>query len=434
MTCSRYAFFMPRIDGQFAAFNNLLFEPIVISMEEYDNLVGGEFDRFSSVELALLKEKGIIVDDAETDEKAFEHFKRTIEMQIHHNRVNILYIIPTNTCNLCCSYCFIGKLEKAPVIMSKETINNIVEKYTNYAKLNDLEKITVLFYGAEPLIAFNEIKYAIELFENKGLKPEYVIVTNGTLLHDEMAEYFAKKKVSIGLSVDGPKKYNDISRRFKGSGKSVYDQALKALKILKDHNVEYSLSVTITKEMLAHKEEFLDWLLAIGVKSIGFNLLHHDKHTPDFEDYYKKGSAFIVEANKRFTHLGIFEDRYDRKRRAFAQGDFMVSDCGAVGATQICIAPSGNVVTCHAFWNTSNDRCGNINCDTFESIISHPNRDIWKRNLTLYKAQCLKCPAFYICGGGCAKQAKDVFGDLEGIDKGFCIHTLTSLEDLINSI
>lgn len=58
----------------------------------------------------------------------------------------------------------------------------------------------------------------------------------------------------------------------------------------------------------------------------------------------------------------------------------------------------------------------------------------WQNNLTVNKDKCLNCPAIYICGGGCAMQSHDLFGNLNAIDEAFCIHSKYTLEILLNNL
>ena len=47
----------------------------------------------------------------------------------------------------------------------------------------------------------------------------------------------------------------------------------------------------------------------------------------------------------------------------------------------------------------------------------------WNNNITLNKKKCLKCPYIYMCGGGCAMESKNVFGNEKKLDKPFCQFT-----------
>lgn len=430
MLKSKHAYFHKR-NNSFIAFNNLIFEPVLLTQEEFDRIQTNDWSCFDNNDIEILKSKGILVSDEVKDDTAEKVFLEEMG-KAFKNDVELLYIIPTNRCNLACKYCFIGELNSPVQNMSTDTLNNIIEKYREYANGKNIKKVLIIFYGAEPLLSFNFLKIAIERFSKLPMKVEFSLVTNGTLLTQEMINFFEGYDLSLGLSVDGPKEYNDLNRVYKGASMSVYDASMKALEMLKSSKVPYALSVTITKDVLNHKEQYLNWLLDLKVPKIGFNLLHYQQYEDDFEQYYTDASNFIYDINSVLESNGVIEDRMERKKRAFFLQQFAFSDCGAVGATQLCFAPNGDATICHAYWNTEEDKCGNINELSIEEILLSQNVDKWKKELTLYKQECINCPGFYICGRGCVKQAKDVFKCEGELDKGFCIHTLTALNKLLD--
>ena len=66
----------------------------------------------------------------------------------------ILTVVFSNHCDLDCSYCCIGYKNNSP-ILSKESAIDFILKYKD-AKDNVLE-----FYGGEPTLHWEEIKYII---------------------------------------------------------------------------------------------------------------------------------------------------------------------------------------------------------------------------------------------------------------------------------
>lgn len=52
-------------------------------------------------------------------------------------------------------------------------------------------------------------------------------MTNGTLLTEQMVRFCKEHGVNIGISLDGPKYINDMSRVFSTNKGSVYDIVIK---------------------------------------------------------------------------------------------------------------------------------------------------------------------------------------------------------------
>ena len=234
----------------------------------------------------------------------------------------------------------------------------------------------------------------------------------------------------VGVSIDGPKEVNDFNRIYKNSSKGSYDTVIANLKRLKEMDLQFGLSTTLSNEVL-NRADFLNWLISLNIKNINFNLLHYTQPNEEWKTYYPKVSKFLFKAHKIFQKHDIKEDRILRKFRAFYINRFKFNDCSAVGAQQLAISPNGGLSICHAYWNSPIQKCGNIKSSTFEDVFKTEIYKSWKHNLTVNKKKCLKCPALYICGGGCPKQAADMFNNIQGIDKPFCIHTKYALKELL---
>lgn len=433
---SKFCRFIAVNEHKTAVFNSILFKPVIMDEKECMALKNNELYKFNETELNELRCRGIITENSLKDEQALSLLKRHVE-ECTKNGISLIYIIPSNFCNLACKYCFIGKLDDNAVQeIEFKTIDNIIQKYVAHLRKNHFLKASVVFYGAEPLTAFNKIKYAVEKFKSIiDINWEFSIVTNGTLINDEIVAFFKENNFGVGVSIDGPKDINDLNRIFKyNSDISVYDTIISKLKVLKDNGVSVGLSITLTQAILDNKKKFFEWLKNLGVKDINYNLLHYTSKCDDWEQYYCAASKFLFESDKILRQLNVVDDRLQRKIRAFNSDEFKYNDCGAIGGHQLCFAPNGDITVCHGYWHSEKERCGNINNDSFEDVMETQTFKKWQNNLTVRKAECLNCEAIYMCGGGCAMQSEDLFGDQNNIDRGFCIHTKESLKELLEDL
>lgn len=139
----------------------------------------------------------------------------------------------------------------------------------------------------------------------------------------------------------------------------------------------------------------------------------------------------MIKSNNEF---GINDERINRKYTSFYNNEFKFQDCGAKGGNQICISPDGNIDICHALWNNSPKNIGNINDIEFDDIFKTAEFYKWQNNITLNYSKCLKCPALFICGGGCSYQSKSLFGFENDIDLPFCIHSKMMLKYILTEM
>lgn len=171
----------------------------------------------------------------------------------------------TGACNLRCKYCIYSSSVKSfrefnAESMTKETI----KKSIDYLKKHGDDEVFISFYGGEPLIRFDLMKYAIEYAVEQIVNKElhFGFTTNLTLMTKEIAEYLVRiPNLSIVCSVDGPEDIHDVSRVY-ANGNGTYKDVMKGLSILKEElDKVCNPSVTINFNavyMVPYKEEKLN--------------------------------------------------------------------------------------------------------------------------------------------------------------------------------
>ena len=130
------------------------------------------------------------------------------------SRRRSLSLIVTHRCNVNCSYCYEKTYERdnghMNINVAKDAISYYMERDDGY------EKLSIEFFGGEPLLAFPLIKEIVEWFFSRSWKKKafFGIQTNGTLLTKEMKEWLIKysKKITVGFSIDGCKEAHDLNR------------------------------------------------------------------------------------------------------------------------------------------------------------------------------------------------------------------------------
>ena len=139
-----------------------------------------------------------------------------------------LVLFTTTCCNFRCKYCFEdhSNCKHMDKKIAKPIIDRFIDSYyfnkitNNNSKKN--ESLKVSFFGGEPLLNLDFIKWAVDYIDKQVsgiLNVSYGLTTNGSLLTKEVVDYLASHRFSIILSLDGPKEINDINRvDIKGNG------------------------------------------------------------------------------------------------------------------------------------------------------------------------------------------------------------------------
>lgn len=142
--------------------------------------------------------------------KNYNDNKKRFKEEMNENQTKILQkltILTTNNCNLQCKYCYAsgGSYNQEIQDLSCEEAKKIVDYFVT--KCSNIK--LVFFFGGEPLLNYEVIGYVCHYFnklksENKiNYIPNFAVITNGTILTDEIIDILVKYRFMITISVDG---------------------------------------------------------------------------------------------------------------------------------------------------------------------------------------------------------------------------------------
>jgi len=268
-------------------------------------------------------------------------------------KINISHI-----CNMACLYCYADYKDEQK-IMSIATAENIAIYIEENYKNNNIK---IGFFGGEPLMNFEVIKYLCKRLENgKPISMNnyyYGLVTNGTILDDDIIDLFHQYNFQIRISIDGMKDIHNKLRPYK-KGNGTYDDVSKNIKIFKakaKFSVNYEATYTCYHEHMnisrndirdfLNKEFNFDQSLIVDVSDpVWFAPQKKDyrNNCNDFENYIMHNEHFSF----RFSKF------INKKRSRFI--------C-SIGKTHFVITPNGNIYPCQLFISEKNKLIlGNIN-------------------------------------------------------------------------
>ena len=150
---------------------------------------------------------------------------------------NQLILELTGACNLRCKYCIYGAEETGFRGFNSESMTEeIIRAAIDYMNEHAAEEVYITFYGGEPLIRFDLMKYAIEYAKEKITNKEvhFGFTTNMTLMTREIAEYLVQiPNMSMICSIDGPEDVQNAARVY-ANGKGTYQDVIKGLGYLRE--------------------------------------------------------------------------------------------------------------------------------------------------------------------------------------------------------
>jgi uncharacterized protein len=233
---------------------------------------------FSTESLNLYPLPAGIADSLSSDEiPTSKDSQRLVE----HDRINDnpagisrLVLLIAQTCNLKCSYCF------AKAYMGSGSHDEVMSPATARAAIERVFKSVphlpeILFFGGEPLIGFATIKEAVQASKeycaaHQARIPAFAITTNGTLIDQEVIEFFRSHRFSVTISLDGPPHINDKQRQFP-SGRGTYDIVKKNIDLLRNAGIEINIEAVFTDNHTNCEETIestYEFLLKLGPRDI----------------------------------------------------------------------------------------------------------------------------------------------------------------------
>lgn len=375
-----------------------------------------------------------------SEEEDDELYRQCVQL-IYPPAISNAYIVVTENCNFNCKYCFISDTVSANdknKVMSKEVAKASVEllQKTYERQKHDYDK-TITFYGGEPLLNFDIIRYfmhEVEKVKSTSYWPDdvkYAIITNGSLINKAHIDFLRENNIALSISYDVDK--HSHANRTNCSGQETFDLVRNNIQICIDEKMPFSLSITISENTLRNREAVLQEILSLNPLTIAFNMLIPNKHMTPSNTYYEEATDFMIECFKQLRNKGLYEDRMMRKVQAFVENKLYLYDCCASGGNQFVIAPDGSIGICHGYLNNRKFFSANVLDKDFD-FRNSSDFSYWGKRSPIFIPECQDCECLGICGGGCPYAADYIHGSIYELDERFCIHAKKVLKWMINDL
>ena len=344
--------------------------------------------------------------------------------------IHILMKPASGLCNMRCKYCFYAdemqNREQASYgVMSPETLENVIQKTLDFAE----GACTIAFQGGEPTLAgldfYRECLRLEKKYNRKNIPISHALQTNGYLLDEEWCSFFAQNHFLIGLSVDGIRATHDAYRR-DAKGEDTYFHTMEGAKLLKKAGAEFNV-LTVVNAKTAPK---IGRIYENYRKSGFFWQQYIACLDPVWEKRGEKEYSLTPEVYGKFL-IDLFELWYldlQKGRQPYIRQlenyvgilmGHMPESCEQRGTCsfQNVVEADGSVYPCD-FYCLDEYRAGNLNRDSFETIIRQVKESGFLQGAYVPAKECRECPYFPICRGGCRRHREQP-GEKDGVNY-FC--------------
>lgn len=294
---------------------------------------------------------------------------------------NRLIIIACQDCNLMCRYCYAQQGSYGENNIKKNMSLETYKKSFDFILSEFPGGIRqIQFFGGEPLLNFKFIKEACEwttdfCSKNNIKIPDFSIVTNGTIISDEIIDMFHQYHFFVTISLDGNKEVNDLNRIYKHSNSSVFDKIEENINYINEkRNFYLSFEMTVDKANILQfkrNKKLLDiekimcfnpdvihilpaqWGISNhdGMEAVNENI---DKN--DFIEYFDSISdTFFDKTIQNKTQLTSTYNILNKVMNKTRKKNF----CGA-GITDFSISAEGDIYPCFMFTGIERFKIGNV--------------------------------------------------------------------------
>lgn len=302
------------------------------------------------------------------------------------NRYLLVFWV-TGACNLRCSYCYATDAH-CQKNMDFATAKQVLDHFQN-------QRIKIQFAGGEPLLNLSLIDQICSYVHLQNIDTVFQLQTNGTLLTDEAIYILKKWRISIGVSLDGVPKVNDLTRE---KGQIV----INGIQRLAKEGIMIGLNTVVTKHNVLHLDELIDLAIYLGnVGGIGLDLLrqvgrgstNYTELQVDSASLIKGYHQLVNRSNEVATLTGIRiqirEIEEAKKRLSSKPGNQLY--CYASCGRSLVVLPNGDIYPCGSLLEEAYYMGKTTNIKDYKTVCLTTKED----------DKCRKCAYHDYCPKGC---------------------------------
>ena len=358
----------------------------------------------------LLKQGGYLI-PTDFDELGF--IKNSYIYKLDNTEFKSLTIAPTDRCNLKCVYCFEGKNQW--VVMSQETIEKLKVFIQEFLTATPTKHFAICWFGGEPTLATKEMlqlsEWAMSFCNNRSIKYSNSMITNGTLLKDNMIDVLRSMNCfDLQITLDGDQEQHDKQRPYRVSlpvlnnpkiiPHSSFNAIIGNLPMLYEHGFRINLRVNVGKNNKDSITKIQSLLEKMGI----------DKN-------HTSGGRIKIYAGHLFdSEMSLSKEEWAPFGLIKSLNPFMGGGCLATAKFAFGVSQNGKLCKC---WEHITDEIHTIG--TIDDLLyAREGYGLHEQFDPVTDPICSKCHVLPICYGGCYAH-NDFFKGRDGVKDIGCI-------------
>ena len=310
-------------------------------------------------------------------------------------------ILPTTLCNARCFYCYEEGF--SPCAFDEKHENELVAFIER--TMQAAQKLHITWFGGEPLLRPDFIERVsmrlMESADSRGITFEGDVITNGSLVTDEVAKLLKRCRVrNAQITLDGTNEEYQRRKNYLDSSITL-DDVLGSIERLLDNEIAVSVRLNMDKR---NHEDLLSLIPLLGARFAQNDFF--SAHVAPLYSLSVDNSCYESEELAE-AYKPILRAMIDAGLIRSLNGlplNFNNASCCAQGINNFCISPEGFISKCDHLIGDPGDRIGSLS----EGVAFNGSAAFWAQ--TSIPDQCCECVFLPTCQTGCYAGEKMGFG------------------------
>ncbi len=313
-------------------------------------------------------------------------------------------ILPTTHCNARCFYCYESNF--AHVHMTPERAHEVVEYIE---KKSPGKKISIGWFGGEPLVGAKIISQICGELTDKGFDFSASMISNGALFTEELVKE-AKEKWKLNfvqITIDGTENVYNETKAYVGMAGSPYQRVLKNIKMLSDAGIKVSIRINLGYHNVDDTKNLMNELSEKFGECKNVSMYVHELFDDEgFDPVHYEGDekSKLLERVEEFNRFAGDKGMYSERKSV---PHLKISGCMADNDGTVIINPDGVLTKCEHL--SSADGFGSIYSEEKDKA----SVDSWKEHMEY--EYCKDCKLYPSCvllkncpnGNDCLKNTRN---------------------------
>lgn len=303
----------------------------------------------------------------------------------------------SGACNAACSYCYL-KAVRQPRLepMSRDVMRSMIARY----QVPERPRCRYVWHGGEPTLAgmlfFEEALRLQQALASPGQTITNFIQTNAWLIDAAWANFLARNRFRVGISLDGHEAEHDAQR-----GNGSFKRTSAGVRHLRRAGIHPTCICVVTSRNVEHPDELLNFLHADGFRRISFNPIFGEHVGSDVVP--ARFGRFLCAVFDRWLALDdpALEVRFLKETVLGLLGG-CVDLCAMQGGLQghVVVESNGDVLPCYS--SDTREPIGNV--ATMDFAEAEARLAALVAPIRAFVGEdCRSCSWLRLCGGDCVR-------------------------------